>query len=118
MSTVSSGAKAIVAIVVLALLCGVAIWWVSTHPKPGTVLDEARLARRDAASFPAAGEDYFHDMDGAPALSPEEIRGRNTWVVWSAGNDRLWDVLTVKSFGAARLPEGALDDSERQALQP
>jgi hypothetical protein len=97
---VSSGAKAIVAIVVLALLCGVAIWWVSTHPRPGSVLDEARLAHRDAASFPAAGEDYFHDMDGAPALTPEEIRGRNTWVVWSAGNDRLWDVITVKSFGA------------------
>src|SRR3954447_20404566 len=35
----------------------------SKGPQPGEVLDEARLAGRDAASFPHAGEDYFHDMD-------------------------------------------------------
>src|SRR5712691_6331587 len=28
------------------------------------VLDEARLANRNVQSFPAADEDYFHDMDG------------------------------------------------------
>src|SRR4051794_36892899 len=37
----------------------------SRQPKPGTVLDEAMQAGRTAASFPAADEDYFHDMDGA-----------------------------------------------------
>ena len=54
-------------------------------PKPGQVLDEARAAGRDAASFPAAAEDYFHDMDGGIALPPEEIKGRNTWNVWTGG---------------------------------
>ena len=38
------------------------------QPKPGTVLDEAMRAKRTAASFPAADEDYFHDMDGGAAL--------------------------------------------------
>ena len=42
-----------------------------------------------AASFPAADEDYFHDMDGGVALTREEIKGRNMWIVWTGGNDRL-----------------------------
>ncbi|HMG33658.1 MAG TPA: hypothetical protein VKM94_06965 [Blastocatellia bacterium] len=70
---------------------------------PGAVLDEARRANRTTDSFPAADEDFFHDMDGALALTPEEIKGRNTWIVWTGGNDRLWDKLTVSSFGALDL---------------
>ena len=31
--------------------------------------------------FPAADEDYFHDMDGGVALTSDEIKGRNTWIV-------------------------------------
>ena len=38
--------------------------------------------------------------DGPVALSQEEIQGRNTWLVWTAGDDRLWDVLGVTSVGA------------------
>ena len=72
----------------------------TTPGKPGQVLDEARRAARDAASFHAASEDYFHDMDGAPALSADEITGRNTWIVWTGGDDKLWDTLTATSFGA------------------
>src|SRR6202165_1152610 len=70
------------------------------HPLPGTVRDEALRAGRTAASFPAADEDYFGDMDGGNKLSPEEIRGRNTWIVWTGGNDRLWDQMNSISFGA------------------
>ncbi len=70
------------------------------QPRPGTVQDEALRAHRDVASFPPAGEDYFHDMDGALPLTPEQIKGRNMWLVWTGGNDRFWDSLTVTSFGA------------------
>jgi hypothetical protein len=73
------------------------------RPKPGTVLDEARQAKRAANSFPAADEDFFRDMDGGLPLTPEEVKGRNTWNVWTGGNDRLWDKLTVSSFGALDL---------------
>lgn len=69
------------------------------QPKPGTVQDEAMRANRTVASFPAAGEDYFHDMDGGIPLTPEEIKGRDMWIVWTAGNDRFWDNLSVTSFG-------------------
>jgi len=72
----------------------------SKGPEPGTVLDEALLAGRDGKSFPHASEDYFHDMDGAVALSPEEVTGRNMWLVWTGGNDRLWDHMTDYTFGA------------------
>src|SRR5581483_8939774 len=70
------------------------------QPQSGQVLDEARRAGRSAASFPQAGEDYFHDMDRAVALSPREIRGRNMWLVWTGGNDRFWNEMTQHTFGA------------------
>ena len=54
---------------VMALACG------SGQPKPGTVLDEAMRAKRTAASFPAADEDYFHDMDGGLTLTKERDQG-------------------------------------------
>ncbi len=79
---------------VLATVSIAACW---SHP--GTAPDEAKAAGRDASSFTAADEDYFHDMDGGVTLSPDEIKGRNTWIVWSGGNDRFWDRLSVISFG-------------------
>ena len=68
--------------------------------KAGKVKDEAMQAGRSAESMPAADEDYFHDMDGGIALTSDEVKGRDNWIVWSGGNDRLWDILSNKSFGA------------------
>ena len=86
----------------------------------GFVLDEAKCAGRTPESLPAADEDYFRDMDygvtGNPAqvaaaldpylpgIAPGQavnavVKGRNNWIVWTGGNDRLWDVLSVKSTG-------------------
>lgn len=81
-------------------------WWFTPDGGIGKVLDEALQANppRPAASFPAADEDYFRDMDqtrdGPVALSPDEVKGRNTWVVWTAGNDVMWDTLGDNSVGA------------------
>ena len=69
----------------------------SSHAR--TAQDEAKAAGRDAASFVAANEDYFHAMDGGITLSTDEVRGRNMWLVWSGGNDAFWDRLTTISFG-------------------
>lgn len=72
-------------------------------PLPGHVLDEALQAGRDASTFPAAGDEYFMDMDWVPggiSLTKDEIKGRNTWIVWTGGNDRLWDQLVYNSAGA------------------
>src|SRR5262249_50628528 len=76
---------------------------VSEEPKEAQgqapILDEAQRAGRDAASFPQPDEDYFHDMDNGVALSEDEIKGRNMWLVWTGGNDRQWDELTRLTFG-------------------
>lgn len=68
-------------------------------PSPGEVVDEARHVNRTASSFPAADEDFFSHMDGGISLEPQEVQGRNTWIIWTGGNDRLWDHLSKSSFG-------------------
>jgi hypothetical protein len=73
--------------------------WLVAEAQGQAVIDEARQAGRSAQSFPAADEDYFRGMDGGIALSPDEVKGRNMWIVWTGGNDRLWDDLTNITFG-------------------
>ena len=62
------------------------------------MMDEARLTGR--VTFSPPDEDYFHKMDGGLDLALDEIQGRNTWMVWSAGNDRFWDWLARQSGGS------------------
>jgi hypothetical protein len=75
------------------------------EPKPGTVQDEAMRAGMTPEQLIKATPDYFHDMDQnvvAGPLAPltqSEIEGRNMWMVWTGGNDRLWDRLTLDSIG-------------------
>ncbi len=89
-------------------------------PKPGTVIDEAMQVGRTAASLPSSENDYLRDMDYGITKDPEKVRaalepyvpgitaeaavkaavrGRNNWVIWTAGNDALWDELSRASFG-------------------
>jgi hypothetical protein len=86
-------------IVIVVSVVAYGIHW-CRQARPGHVKDEALLAARDASSFKAADEDYFKDMDGGVPLDKPEIQGRNTWIVWTAGNDRLWNQLIYNSAGA------------------
>ncbi len=61
--------------------------------------DEATRAGVSDAQLAQADEDYFEDMDNGLALSPEEIKGRNMWLVWSGGNDRFWDFMSKPTLG-------------------
>jgi processive rubber oxygenase RoxA-like protein len=78
------------------------------------LVDEAKAAGKMAADFPADVNDYFHDADMRPdgtldaagksvmrplELTPDEIRGRNTWVLWCAGDEVFWDYLAGHSYG-------------------
>jgi hypothetical protein len=69
-------------------------------PQSGKVPDEARRAGRTPESFVAADDPYFHEMDGGVALTLDEVKGRNMWIVWTGGNDRFWDSMTNTTFGA------------------
>jgi hypothetical protein len=86
----------------------------------GDIKDEAMCVGRTADSLPGADEDYFRDMDNGATKDPAALArdlapylpgitteqalkaaaiGRNNWIVWTAGNDRLWDALNKSSFG-------------------
>jgi len=97
--------KILIVLLLLVIVVGGAMllaWW--RNPRIGHVKDEAQLAGLTADYFKAADEDYLHNMDRGPngpvPLSPDEIKGRNAWVIWTAGNDRLWDKMTGASAGA------------------
>lgn len=102
-------------VVPAAALCCAVILGACGGPEPGSVKDEAMRTGLTAKDLPGSDDDYLRDMDrGLDAeavqqallfLSKEEAwkaynRGRNNWVVWTAGNDTLWDYLANNSFGA------------------
>jgi hypothetical protein len=89
-------------------------------PKPGQVQDEALRAGRDLASFSVADEDYFQGMDGGVALTPDEVKGRNSWLVWTGGNDRFWDEIAKRSAGGLDLLKtlSSYDPEKHTGLSP
>jgi hypothetical protein len=97
------------------LLCAITLANCGDQPRPGNVVDEAMKAGLTAKDLPGSDDDYLRAMDrgldenavhkALPFLSKEEAwksynRGRNNWVVWTAGNDTLWDYLANNAFGA------------------
>ena len=62
-------------------------------------LDEAQMAEYPAEKFKHSAEPYFHDMDNGVSLSPEEVQGRNMWILWTGGDDKFWDGVTKNSLG-------------------
>ncbi len=63
------------------------------------VEDEAAVAGLSEQNLPQADEDYFKDMDNGVALTPDEVQGRNMWLVWTGGNDRFWDGMGKPTLG-------------------
>jgi hypothetical protein len=67
------------------------------------IVDEAKKAGKFKEDFPPDSTDYFAQMDQAVTvegggltplpLTPAEVRGRNTWMLWAGGNERFWDWL-------------------------
>ena len=58
------------------------------------------LPRAAGGDFPQASVDYFAGMDDAVQLTAEEVRGRDSWVMWTGGDEAFWDYLARRSFGA------------------
>jgi hypothetical protein len=66
------------------------------------IVDEAKAEGKTPADFPKITADVFKQMDQGAIigeLSEEEIRGRNTWNLWTAGNQHFWDGVARNSFG-------------------
>lgn len=88
--------------------------------------DEAKAAGKTAGNYPTATYDYFRDMDmtfadgkGKPLnLDVDQIRGRNTWIMWCGGNEAFWDWLGNHSYGFLDLLKlVASPDAETGALK-
>ncbi len=63
----------------------------------GSLTDDADGRR--PADFPELAADVFKPMDGGIELTPDEIKGRNTWNLWCAGDEQFWDRMARESFG-------------------
>ena len=42
-------------------------------------------------------------MDGGIALTDDETMGRNTWLLWTAGDQTFWDRMAQQAFGLSDL---------------
>jgi hypothetical protein len=51
------------------------------------------------AAFPLAAYDYFRAMDYGVKLAPNEVKGRNTWILWTGGDEAFWDYMARYSYG-------------------
>lgn len=62
----------------------------------------AALTQAVAAIFPELTPAELEALPLPTATEARDafVRGRNNWTVWTGGNDRLWDQLTVDSFGS------------------
>src|SRR5678815_3063628 len=62
-----------------------------------TLVDDA--GGRKPEDFPEIAADVFAPMDGGIRLAPDEIKGRNTWNLWCAGDEQFWDRMAQESYG-------------------
>src|SRR5262245_18958544 len=65
--------------------------------------DDAKAAGLTPADFPQVADDVFSRMDGGIRLAPDEVKGRNTWILWTAGNQAFWDRMARESAGIVDL---------------
>ncbi|NIR30310.1 MAG: hypothetical protein GWN84_13565 [Gammaproteobacteria bacterium] len=76
------------------------------------VQDRPMIEGKTPADFPQVPVDLFQEMDGGIALGEDEIKGRNTWMLWTAGNEAFWDYMANHSYGAIDLLK-TLDSRKR-----
>ena len=86
------------------ILAVVAIVWFYWRSRVSlAVPDDAKAAGKTVADFPQTASRYFDAMDGGVPLSDDEAKGRNTWLLWTAGDQVLWDYLAQHGLGTADL---------------
>ena len=81
----------------LALVAGVGC---KRAPEP--VMCSTRRARCSGRPrrFPPPTRTTSTTWTAAVALTPDEVKGRNMWIVWTGGNDRFWDEHDAQAASA------------------
>lgn len=84
---------------VATLLGAIGLAWTGCKPKAAnsSLIDDG--GGRKPTDFPELALDVFQPMDGGIALSPDEIKGRNTWNLWCGGNEQFWDRVAREALG-------------------
>src|SRR5450432_3516442 len=54
---------------------------------------------RKPEDFPELSKNVFQPMDGGIELTEDEIKGRNTWNLWCAGDEQFWERMSRESYG-------------------
>ncbi|MGH7470852.1 MAG: c-type cytochrome [Longimicrobiales bacterium] len=67
--------------------------------RPRAVPFDSNPDRLRASDLAEVAVDLFQPMDGGVALSENEIKGRNTWMIWTGGNADFWNWLAQYGFG-------------------
>jgi cytochrome c5 len=95
---------------VLVVIC--LVGFTACEGAPGFPPDDAKAAGMTTVDFPQASVDVFSQMDGGLPLTADEIRGRNSWLLWTAGNQVFWDRVAREGYGLVDLLK-TLDSRQR-----
>jgi hypothetical protein len=68
-----------------------------------SLVDEAKANNKTLADYPEESRDLFKGMDSDIQLTADEIKGRNTWLMWTAGNQAFWNYMAQHSYGLTDL---------------
>ncbi len=79
----------------------VAAWFI--RPCLSPPIDDAKAAGKTVADFPQTASHAFDGMDGGIALSEDQTEGRNTWLLWTAGDQTFWDRMAQQGYGLSDL---------------
>ena len=93
-------------VIVVLVVMGVGLALVLLFRLPGqrTIIpDDASAAGKTVADFPQSASRAFDAMDGGLFLTDEETKGRNTWLLWTAGDESFWDGMARNAFGIVDL---------------
>ena len=89
------GVLVVAALALAALIVG--------HRASSAVPDDAKAAGKTVADFPETTSNAFDAMDEGLSLTDEERKGRNTWILWTAGDQVFWDRMARQGLGTADL---------------
>ncbi len=89
------------AIVILLVAGSIAL--LHWYRRADVVPDDAKTAGKTPADFPETASRAFDAMDGGIRLSDDEVKGRNTWLLWTAGDQVFWDRMAQHGLGTADL---------------
>lgn len=102
-------APVIIAALAIAVVAAALHWRRSSHDFP---VDDAKAAGKTTADFPQTATRAFDAMDGGLQLTDDEVKGRNTWLFWTAGDQVFWDGVARHGLGTTDLLK--LLDSRRR----